>query len=426
MQALLLLKQTVEAPYDPGPLLLNGPNVAFTKYDQMLSTRRGRKSCALSVGVDFASTASLSIQFAKGDVVKPYILSNTITTRDGLELRLADSDDSDAIRDSVTEFIKKSPRFPEIIRSLYYAPKNSKTPDISKRQTQLIADLSKYKFQVVRNRFFLHPLPLVDFETTHDITPFLMSEIIPDFDLPVSDSLTDIIHLPGLRGNPERTYKETSVGEKFGGRFEAYTASVIARWQNIDSKAVATLTNHLKLLGLTSVIEARKPSDAEVELLVNRTLETSSVSARELVSIADVGFGVSQVLPVLVALIAANPGQLVYIEQPEIHLHPRAQVILAEIICEASRRGVIAVIETHSALLVRTIQSLVAMKVMDREKAVFHWFARERGETKITSVQPDELGRVGSWPEDFTETELEAESRYLTEVQKRRGKKSGS
>ena len=55
-------------------------------------------------------------------------------------------------------------------------------------------------------------------------------------------------------------------------------------------------------------------------LLHDRTNET------DMVNIADVGFGVSQVLPVLVALIAAEPGQLVYLEQPELHLHPRAKL----------------------------------------------------------------------------------------------------
>ena len=45
-------------------------------------------------------------------------------------------------------------------------------------------------------------------------------------------------------------------------------------------------------------------------------------ASNDLVSIADVGVGVSQSLPVVVALRTARPGQLVYIEQPEIHLHP--------------------------------------------------------------------------------------------------------
>ena len=60
-----------------------------------------------------------------------------------------------------------------------------------------------------------------------------------------------------------------------------------------------------------------------------------------MVNITDVGFGVSQVLPVLVALIVdAKPGsQLVYLEQPELHLHPRAQVALAQVLADAAKRG---------------------------------------------------------------------------------------
>ena len=57
-----------------------------------------------------------------------------------------------------------------------------------------------------------------------------------------------------------------------------------------------------------------------------------------MVNIADVGFGVSQVLPVLVALIVAEPGQLVYLEQPELHLHPRAQVALARVLADAAKQ----------------------------------------------------------------------------------------
>ena len=79
-----------------------------------------------------------------------------------------------------------------------------------------------------------------------------------------------------------------------------------------------------------------------------------------MVSIADVGFGVSQVLPVLVALIVAQPGQLVYLDEPELHLHPRAQVALAQVLVDAAKRGVRVVAETHSSLLLLAVQTLVA------------------------------------------------------------------
>ena len=85
-----------------------------------------------------------------------------------------------------------------------------------------------------------------------------------------------------------------------------------------------------------------------------------------MVSIADVGFGVSQVLPVLVALIVAEPGRLVYLEQPELHLHPRAQVALAQVLAAAAKRGVRVVAETHSSLLLLAVQTLVAEGVSRR------------------------------------------------------------
>jgi predicted ATPase len=142
--------------------------------------------------------------------------------------------------------------------------------------------------------------------------------------------------------------------------------------------------------------------------------------ARDLVSIADVGFGVSQCLPVVVALIAAQPGQLVYLEQPEIHLHPRAQRRLAHVIKRAAEKGVTAIVETHSALLLKEIQTLVAKGELDKDIVKLHWFQRqEDGRTKITSADLDENGAFGPWPEDFDEVELDAEKDYLDAVESR-------
>ncbi len=141
----------------------------------------------------------------------------------------------------------------------------------------------------------------------------------------------------------------------------------------------------------------------------------------DLVNIADVGVGVSQTLPVLVALLAAEPGQIVYIEQPEIHLHPKAQYKLATVIAEASKRGVLAVIETHSDILIRGVQTLVAQGSLDPSLIKLHWFSRspEDGSTTVTCAELDENGSFGDWPEDFDETALHAEKAYLDAVETR-------
>ncbi len=147
--------------------------------------------------------------------------------------------------------------------------------------------------------------------------------------------------------------------------------------------------------------------------------------AGDMVSIADVGFGVSQTLPVVVALREAKPGQLVYLEQPEIHLHPRAQTAMAKVLADAAARGVHVVAETHSALLILGIQTLVAEGRLAPELVKLHWFERRDGVTKVRSADLDEAGSFGDWPEDFADIVLEAQSKYLDAVEARaaRGKK---
>ena len=121
-----------------------------------------------------------------------------------------------------------------------------------------------------------------------------------------------------MRGNPERVYPVTAAGPIFPGTFEKYTAGVIAQWQKTtkDVERLERLGSALEVLGLTWKVTAKPINDAQVELQVGRLAHAAKGGARDLVNIADVGFGVSQTLPVLVALHVATPGQLVYLEQP--------------------------------------------------------------------------------------------------------------
>jgi predicted ATPase len=162
----------------------------------------------------------------------------------------------------------------------------------------------------------------------------------------------------------------------------------------------------------------------QIELYVGRLADTPPIRPEEQVNIADVGLGVSQTLPVLVALCAAKPGTLVYVEQPETHLHPRAQVAMAEVLAKAAVRGVRVVAETHSELLLLAVQTLVAEGKLSPGLVRLHWFQRRAdGVTEVKSGDLDEAGRFGDWPEDFSDVDLQAQSRFLDAAESRQRKR---
>lgn len=225
-----------------------------------------------------------------------------------------------------------------------------------------------------------------------------------------------VVHLPGLRGNPERAYKVSGAPAEnlFPGSFVHYVATLLVAWHEAQDPRLDEVSRALADLHLTSHITPSRRSHVEVELKVGRTPSGSRGSKAEPVNIADVGFGVSQVLPVVVALVAAQPGQLVHIEQPELHLHPRAQVALASELIRAAQRGVRLVVETHSSVLLSALQVAVADGAAAPDLVGLHWFTRDaEGATQITSAELDRAGTYGDWPVDFADIELDVARRLI-------------
>ncbi len=382
MQPLLMLKQTLEAPYDPGPLLIDGPNVRFTFAEQFLSKLKNE-------------TQTDQFQVQVETCVSEMFISIGTTFRkrkNGIE---------------IVEMSKKT-NF-EIDQSSF--PQNfTLHPGMSPDEIKLLVnqDSSINGYNIVkRSRCFLY-IGSLDSNKFYEATSGF------------GQYISDTIHLLGLRGNPERLYKLSSTGPRYHGTFEHYMASIIHEWQETGDKRLRTLLDSLYTLELTGRVSAKKIGDVGVEIQVSR-LTRRNMSDVDMVNIVDVGFGISQVLPVVVALIAAEPGQLVYIEQPELHLHPNAQVKLAQVLADAAKRGVRVVAETHSSLLLLGIQTLVAEGKLSPDLVKLHWFSRNKdGITKIDSVDLDEAGTYGEWPVDFDEVDLRTESRYLDAVDKLR------
>ena len=126
----------------------------------------------------------------------------------------------------------------------------------------------------------------------------------------------------------------------------------------------------------------------------------------------NVGFGLSYALPVILALLS-KPGTLCLIENPEAHLHPRAQTKLAELSARASKAGVQVIAETHSDHFMDGVRIAVRDGLIEPEDATFHYFERKDNQTVVTSPQIDSDGRLSSWPIGFFDQHDENLARLL-------------
>jgi AAA15 family ATPase/GTPase len=397
IQPLLLLKQTLESDFDPGPLLINGPNVKFTQLNQMFSI--GAKPRPFSIGLTNVENERLTLVFDKNEKNELSILEN----------RFFFSDDSRCHKNflfALTPFTSKA-ELKKIVEE--YEPLSSNFGD------------NWGSFKITRHNPFLK-LESLEFGSIPEFSQQCLSLLSASSRLLVATFQLvahKMLHVPGLRSSPERNYPKTAIsGSLYKGRFDIYVASIIAHWQENQDPRLNTLTEQLQLLGLTSQIQAKKINDAEIELQVGR-LPNTTKSKQDLVSIADVGFGVSQVLPVLVALLVAEQGQVVYIEQPETHLHPKAQRALAGIFAEAAQKKATIIVETHSSLFLLALQTLVAKNELDKNLLKLHWVERDKkGYTKVSTADLDKTGAYGDWPQDFDKTEREADLAYIEAAEK--------
>ena len=224
-----------------------------------------------------------------------------------------------------------------------------------------------------------------------------------------------VFYLGPLREYPNRLYiwggnQPDGVGNR-GERAVAALLSSRNQGPTIDmgeGQPKRTVEEHvahwLKELGLiySFKVQPIAPNRKEYEVRIQRTAESASVF------LTDVGFGVSQILPVLVLLFYVPEGSTVILEQPEIHLHPAVQAGLADVFIDAiKRRKVQIILESHSEHLLQRLQLRIAEKGLNPEKEFDHSQAKlyftsiEEGRSKLTTLELDEYGNINNWPDGF-------------------------
>ena len=222
------------------------------------------------------------------------------------------------------------------------------------------------------------------------------------------EELSRIIYLGPVRRLAQRDYvwagrMPAHIGDDGAKAVDALIASGVARQaakkRNQPMPAEAQLFEQtirwLTDMNLADGLSIRAlGNSARYELLIENGDQASNLK--------DVGVGVSQVIPVIVAALFAQPGHIVIVEEPESHLHPLAQSKLAELLAQVSKeRNVQFIVETHSEHLFRRMQTLIAKQQITLKDAAMYFVERDGKAARMRPLELDDFGRVKNWPEGF-------------------------
>ncbi|MCK5682172.1 DUF3696 domain-containing protein, partial [bacterium] len=231
-----------------------------------------------------------------------------------------------------------------------------------------------------------------------------------------------VFYLGPLRTKTERLYSWAGIIPEdvgYGGE-NAVAAMLAAQKRKISlgykrqaKPFLQLIAEKLQEMGLIDKFEVNQISETRQEYEV----KVRTKGSQDFVDLPDVGFGISQVLPVLVQCFYAPRGSVIIIEQPEIHLHPSAQSALADVFIDVinSRengedRNIQLIIETHSEHFLRRLQRRIAEnmkpKEISRDDVEAYFAVASKTPARLEPLQIDLFGNITNWPENFFGDEM--------------------
>ncbi|KCZ71338.1 Protein of unknown function (DUF3696) [Candidatus Methanoperedens nitroreducens] len=125
------------------------------------------------------------------------------------------------------------------------------------------------------------------------------------------------------------------------------------------------------------------------------------------INIADVGFGASQILPIIVEGFITKDSTIL-VEQPEIHLHPKAQATMGDLLVDIAKNGQNSVIvETHSDLIISRVCTRIAQGKLNNDDVAVYYFNPTKDGTEVIDVTINKKGQFQNFPEGFFEERYE-------------------
>ena len=255
---------------------------------------------------------------------------------------------------------------------------------------------------------------------------------LTNLEFALEQCLRNVYYLGPLRAFPQRNYNWA--GEEpldMGEAGELVVAALLAARQRDERISLGkgiprpTLEQYvahwLKKLGL--IHDFRVMPMAEGSHLFEVRVRKSPKAAEVLIT--DVGFGVSQILPVLVLCFYVPKGSTVILEQPDIHLHPSVQAGLADVFIDAWRKHKVQIIfESHSEHLLRRLQRRIAEEKFPQDDVGLYFCQEGNGVSRLNTLGIDRFGNISNWPQDFFGDQF-GEIAALSEAALKRRQKAG-
>lgn len=390
MSAVRLLAQTVESYDRQVPLLLNGKYGDFGTYKDLVYGNGVRKQIGVSIGVQDSrvdpsgrrSPKTTLILLYKFNSAKKQVILRSVNVVVG------------EVDSATFEYLDDAERFG--IQSL------------------LGKDLSPEAKSLVNRRLtFFHFLPNQIFFSHEAVKPKSISEAqlkaaegLQSNLRGIYSALTTMDYLSALRRAPSRTYAYSGEQHVKVGASGENAMSILAMDALVRGKRGKMIrdgvVDWLTKAGMADGIFVSDLAGRFFELQVRHPRTGSKQN------IADVGFGISQVLPVLVGGLNSRPNSTFLVEEPEIHLHPRAQAELGDFFVDLAGRGVQSIIETHSEHLVLRLLQHVAAGEIASEDVIFYSVNGADSGCGVSKIEVNEKGVfVGDWPSGFFPERLE-------------------
>jgi predicted ATPase len=423
-QFLMMLKQTVESPDRKAVFYPGGKNsaVQLGSYQEMVFHRDPSKKISFEYKWSFPESLKFS-----DPVTKEFFSGDAVTFH--AEAGVSDKDKNTLTLDRLNYEL-----FSQNASTLSIGMERK-----AGSKSEYKVDAKNYALKRKQGRVWNPGAPVRFYGFPDEVVAYHQNaDFVQTLNLKHEKLFRSISYLGPLRTKVERLYSWTgSEPESVGYSGESTVAAILAarnRKINLGYKKAtkpfeAIIAMKLKEMGLIEEFKVNPISEQRQEYEV----KVRTRGSIDWVDLPDVGFGISQVLPVLVQCFYAPPGSIILMEQPEIHLHPSAQSALADVMIDVinSRengvdRNIQLVIETHSEHFLRRLQRKIAEDVVPREKVAAYFADISKAPATLKPLEIDIFGNILNWPENFFGNEMEDVTEQAKAAMKKRQRQAAS